>query len=110
MHEDLSVLAAEHVLRLYSPAKRRIIFVRSLFDYRLRAEIQSWECRTARLDDDFKPSPPPLAAFKEIEDRLFARPWYTRFGLPYLSPVQWIGIIITGLIALKLGLLFVIGR
>ena len=109
MHEDLSVLAAEHVLRLHSPTKRYAIVVRSLFDYRLRAEIQSWECRMARMDTGFTPCPPPLAAFQEIEDRLFKRPWYRRLGLPHLSSVQWIGIIITGLIALKLGLLFLAG-
>ncbi|OUD08743.1 hypothetical protein BVC71_12505 [Marivivens niveibacter] len=61
------------------------------------------------MDTQFTACPPPLAAFDKIEKRLFAEPWYRKFGLPLLTPVQWIGIIITGLIALKLGLLFLVG-
>lgn len=68
---DDDVVAAEYVLGVL-PAGERIDVVRRVdVDRAFAARVAAWEERLAGMNDEFGEAPPPAAAWRNVEARLF---------------------------------------
>lgn len=69
--DDLSLLAAEYVLRLLDPAEEAAVAARLARDPALNAEVTAWTNRLAGLDAEIAETTPRAVVKAQLERRLF---------------------------------------
>lgn len=85
-----SAEAAEYALGLLSEPERAAFEARLMADAGLRAELQHWQARFARIaEEEVEEVSPPASIERALMQRLFAAPeappgWIERFGLARL--------------------------
>ncbi len=83
--DDLSLLAAEYVLRLLDPAEEAAVAARLARDPALAAEVAAWTNRLAGLDAEITETTPRTVVKAQLERRLFGQPaplpFWQRAGL-----------------------------
>lgn len=83
--DDDSLLAAEYVLRLLSPAEEAELAARLTREPALAEEVAAWTIRLSGLDNEVEGVPPAPAVKSALERRLFGMParvpFWQRAGL-----------------------------
>lgn len=83
--DDISLLAAEYVLRLLPPAEEATVAARLARDPALAEEVAAWTARLSGLDAEIIESAPRAVVKAQLERRLFGQAapvsWWQRAGL-----------------------------